>query len=150
MLIGAAVTDSSFIAPLLAVHAISFVVGVTWGYLVDMTGTTPRTPLGRFGPTIGQEQPQMEPEGDSPLDDLSREVPEGLGYKILHQGYVLWWGVTLLGLIFAVLLLVWAGQDSNFSLELAYNPLTLDGFITWVGLIGTTLSVILYLSLIHI
>ena len=146
MLIGAAVTDSSFIAPLLAVHAISFVVGVTWGYLVDMTGTTPRTPLGRFGPTIGQEQPQMEPEGDSPLDDLSREVPEGLGYKILQQGYVLWWGVTLLGLIFAVLLLVWSGQDADYSLELAYNPLTLDGFITWVGLIGTTLSVILYVA----
>ena len=146
VLIGAAVTDSSFIAPLLAVHAISFVVGVTWGYLVDMTGTTPRTPLGRFGPTIGQEQPQMEPEGESPLDDLSREVPEGLGYKILHQGYLLWWGVTLLGLIFAVLLLVWSGQDADYSLKLTYNPLTLDGFITWVGLFGTTLSVILYVA----
>ena len=147
VLIGAAVTDSSFIAPLLAVHAISFIVGVTWGYFVDMTGTTPRKPLGRFGPTFGgQEEPQIQPEGESPLDDLSREVPEGLGYNILHQGYVLWWGVTLLGLIFAVLLLVWSGQDADYSLELAYNPLTLDGFITWVGLIGTTLSVILYVA----
>ena len=89
VLIGAAVTDSSFIAPLLAVHAISFIVGVTWGYFVDMTGTTPRKPLGRFGPTIGQEKPKVEPDGESPLNDLSREVPEGLGYKILHQGYVL-------------------------------------------------------------
>ena len=146
VLIGAAVTDPSFIAPLLAVHAISFIVGVTWGYLVDMTGTTPRNPLGRFGPTIGQEQPQIEPEGESPLDDLSREVPEGLGYKILHQGYVLWWCVTLLGLIFAVLLLVWSGQDAEFNLELVYNPLTLDGFITWIGILGTTLSVILYVA----
>jgi len=146
VLIGAAVTDSSFIAPLLAVHAISFVVGVTWGYLVDMTGTTPRTPLGRFGPTIGEEQPQIEPEGESPLDDLSREVPEGLGYKILHQGYVLWWAVTLIGLVFAVLLLVWSGQDADFSLELAWNPLTLNGIITWIGLLGTTLSVILYIA----
>ena len=34
----------------------------------------------------------------------------------------------------------------NFSLELNYNPLTLHGFITWIGLIGTSLSVILYIS----
>jgi hypothetical protein len=146
VLIGAAVTDSSFITPLLAVHAISFVTGVTWGYFVDMTGTTPRKPLGRFGPTFGQDETQIEPEGASPLDDLSREVPEGLGYKILHQGYVLWWVVTLLGLIFAVLLLIWSGQDAEFNLDLAYNPLTLNGFITWIGLLGTTLSIVLYIA----
>jgi len=146
VLIGAAVTDSTFIAPLLAVHAISFIVGVTWGYFVDMTGTTPRKPLGRFGPIFSQEEPQIEPEGESPLDDLSREVPEGLGYNILHQGYVLWWIVTLLGLVFAILLLVWSGQDADYSLELAYNPLTLNGFITWIGLLGTTLSIILYIA----
>ncbi|MEE2747768.1 MAG: putative manganese transporter [Candidatus Thermoplasmatota archaeon] len=146
ILIGAAVTDSSFIAPLLAVHVLSFVVGVTWGYFVDLTGTTPRKPLGKFGPTIGEEKPETTPEGDSPLDDLSREVPEGIGYKILHQGYIFWWGITLVGLIFAILLLVWSGQDSDFSLELAYNPLTLNGFITWIGLLGTTLSVILYIA----
>ncbi|MEC8541833.1 MAG: putative manganese transporter, partial [Candidatus Thermoplasmatota archaeon] len=60
VLIGAAINDSNFVAPLIAVHAISFVAGVTWGYLVDMTGTTPRQPLGRFGPTIGQESPEPE------------------------------------------------------------------------------------------
>mgnify|MGYP000641555808 CR=1 FL=1 len=146
VLIGAAVTDSSFIAPLLAVHALSFFVGVTWGYLVDMTGTTPRNPLGKFGPTFGGDELETNVGGDSPLDDLSREVPEGIGYKILHQGYVLWWGITLVGLIFAILLLVWAGQDAEFSLELAYNPLTLNGFITWIGLLGTTLSIILYIA----
>ena len=146
VLIGAAVADSSFIAPMIAVHVISFVVGVTWGYIVDMTGTTPRNPLGRFGPTIGEEVVHESAEGTSPLDDLSREVPEGLGYKILHQGYVLWWAVTIVGFIFAILLLVWSGQDADYSLELAYNPLTLNGFITWVGLLGTTLSVILYIA----
>jgi len=131
---------------LLAVHALSFFVGVTWGYLVDMTGTTPRNPLGKFGPTFGGDELETNVGGDSPLDDLSREVPEGIGYKILHQGYVLWWGITLVGLIFAILLLVWAGQDAEFSLELAYNPLTLNGFITWIGLLGTTLSIILYIA----
>ena len=146
VLIGAAVADSSFIAPMIAVHVISFVVGVTWGYIVDMTGTTPRNPLGRFGPTIGEEVVHESAEGTSPLDDLSREVPEGLGYNILHQGYVLWWAVTIVGFIFAILLLVWSGQDADYSLELAYNPLTLNGFITWVGLLGTTLSVILYIA----
>lgn len=146
VLIGAAVADSSFIAPMIAVHVISFVVGVTWGYIVDMTGTTPRNPLGRFGPTIGEEVVHESAEGTSPLDDLSREVPEGLGYKILHQGYVLWWAVTIVGFIFAILLLIWSGQDADYSLELSYNPLTLNGFITWVGLFGTTLSVILYIA----
>ena len=146
VLIGAAVGDSSFIAPMIAVHVISFVVGVTWGYIVDMTGTTPLNPLSRFGPTIGEEVVHESVDGTSPLDDLSREVPEGLGYKILHQGYVLWWAVTIVGFIFAILLLVWSGQDAEYSLELAYNPLTLNGFITWVGLLGTTLSVILYIA----
>ena len=146
ILIGAAITDSSFVAPLIAVHAISFVTGVSWGYLVDMTGTTPHKPLGRFGPSIGQEPIEAEPGGESLLEDLPREEPGGLGYKILHQGYLVWWSVTLIGLIFAILLLVWSGQDPDYSLELSFDPTTMDGFITWIGLIGTSLSVILYIA----
>ena len=150
VLIGAAIADSSFVAPLIAVHIISFVVGVSWGYLVDMTGTTPRKPLGRFGPTIGEEEETLDSEtediGNSPLEDLPREVPDGLGYKILHQGYLIWWGVTIIGLIFAILLLVWSGQDPDYNLELTYDPSTMDGFITWIGLIGTTSSVVLYIA----
>ena len=146
VLIGAAITDSSFVAPLLAVHAISFVAGVSWGYLVDMTGTTPHQPLGRFGPTFGQAKPDEETVNESPLDDLSREEPGGLGYKILHQGYLIWWTVTLIGLVFAILLLGWSGQDPDYGLELSFNPTTMDGFITWIGLIGTSLSIILYFA----
>ena len=146
VLIGAAVTDSSFIAPLIAVHVISFIVGVTWGYLVDICGITPLKPLGRFGPTFVQDEPQNQPKLESPLDDLSREIPEGLGYSILHKGYVVWWAVTLIGLVFAILLLVWSGQDADYSLELEYNPLTMDGFITWIGLLGATLSIVLYIA----
>ena len=146
VLIGAAVTDSSFIAPLIAVHVISFIVGVTWGYLVDICGITPLKPLGRFGPTFVQDEPQNQPKVESPLDDLSREIPEGLGYSILHKGYVGWWAVTLIGLVFAILLLVWSGQDADYSLELEYNPLTMDGFITWIGLLGATLSIVLYIA----
>ena len=146
VLIGAAVTDSSFIAPLIAVHVISFIVGVTWGYLVDISGITPLKPLGRFGPTFVQDEPQNQPKLESPLDDLSREIPEGLGYSILHKGYVVWWAVTLIGLVFAILLLVWSGQDADYNLELEYNPLTMDGFITWIGLLGATLSIVLYIA----
>ncbi len=150
VLIGAAIADSSFVAPLIAVHIISFVVGVSWGYLVDMTGTTPHKPLGRFGPTIGEDEKPLDSEiediGNSPLEDLPREVPDGLGYKILHQGYLIWWGVTIIGLIFAILLLVWSGQDPDYNLELTYDPSTMDGFITWIGLIGTTSSVVLYIA----
>ena len=146
VLIGAAVADSSFIAPMIAVHVISFIVGVLWGYIVDMTGTTPSKPMGKFGPKVGEDL-VPEPDDDTTLlEDLPREVPEGIGYKILHQGYLFWWGITTIGFIFAILLLVWSGQDPEYELKLAYNPLTIDGFITWVGLLGTTLSVVLYVA----
>ncbi len=146
VLIGAAVADSRFIAPLIAVHIISFLVGLSWGYFVDFADITPRRPLGRFGPTIGQEPVTSDSTNDSPIDDLPREIPGGLGYKILHQGYLIWWLVTIVGLFFAIMLLVWSGQDADYSLELSYNPTTLDGFITWIGIIGTTFSVILYFA----
>lgn len=149
VLIGAAITDSSFIAPVIAVHVISFIVGITWGYLIDLTGTTPRTPFGRFGKSkVGSfEEEQIEEENiESTIASMPRETPDGIGYKILHQGYTVWWIVTLIGLVFAVLLLVWAGQDPDYELKLSLNPLTLDGFITWIGLLGTTFSVILYIA----
>ncbi len=146
VLIGAAVADSSFIAPMIAVHVISFIVGVLWGYIVDMTGTTPSKPMGKFGPKVGEDLVPETDDDTTLLEDLPREVPEGIGYKILHQGYLFWWGVTAIGFIFAILLLVWSGQDPDYELKLAYNPLTIDGFITWVGLLGTSLSVVLYFA----
>jgi len=152
VLIGAAVTDPSFIAPVIAVHLISFVVGISWGYLVDGMKITPSNPLGKFSPNYNDNSPsrtvlQETNENMSEVfDDLGREEKTGWGYFLLHQGYTVWWIVTSLGLIFAILLLVWSAQDADFTLEINYNPLTLDGFITWVGLIGTSLSVILYIS----
>ena len=152
VLIGAAVTDSSFIAPVIAVHLISFIVGVFWGYLVDGLKITPRNPLGKFGPTFKDDNPpensveSEDLEAHEIIDDLGREEAGGWRYFLLHQGYTVWWMVTAIGLIFAVLLLVWNAQDSEFNLEIDYNPLTLHGFITWIGLLGTSLSVILYIS----
>ncbi len=152
VLIGAAITDSSFIAPVIAVHVISFVVGITWGYIVDGMNITPKQPLGKLGPKF---EDSSTPENTGPLDleesnevfeDLGREDEGGLGYFILHQGYTLWWLVTALGLVFAILLLVWSAQDPEYSLEIEYNPLTLNGFITWIGLLGTSLSVILFIA----
>ena len=151
VLIGAAVTDSSFIAPVIAVHLISLVIGICWGYLVDGMEITPSKPLGKFGPTF--ENNSLKPLSESKnedakevFDDLGREDESGWGYFLLHQGYTVWWIVTALGLIFAVLLLLWSAQDADFTLEIDYNPLTLHGFITWIGLIGTSLSIILYIS----
>ena len=152
VLIGAAVTDSSFIAPVIAVHLISFIVGVFWGYLVDGLKITPRNPLGKFGPTFKDDNPPEntvksdEVESHEIIDDLGREEAGGWRYFLLHQGYTVWWMVTAIGLIFAVLLLVWSAQDAEFNLEIDYNPLTLHGFITWIGLLGTSLSVILYIT----
>jgi len=151
VLIGAAVTDSSFIAPVIAVHLISLVIGICWGYLVDGMEITPSKPLGKFGPTF--ENNSLKPLSESKnedakevFEDLGREDESGWGYFLLHQGYTVWWIVTALGLIFAVLLLLWSAQDADFTLEIDYNPLTLHGFITWIGLIGTSLSIILYIS----
>ena len=151
VLIGAALTDSSFIAPVVAVHVISFSVGIFWGYLIDFQSVTPQQPLGKYGPTFEDTMPLQDEVEEPPedrqavFDDLGREEEGGLGYFLLHRGYTLWWMVTAIGLIFAVLLLVWNAQE-GYELALSYNPLTLDGFITWVGLLGTSLSVVLYIS----
>ena len=160
VLIGAVFQNPKFLTPVLIVHATSFVVGVAWGYGADAIGVTPSRPLGRFGPTFGSkellgEEATKQLEGDthfdvqsedSVLDDLPREVPEGLGYQIIHQGYRVWWAVTAVGLVLAIMLLFWYAQDAEYAPELAWNPMTRDGLITWVGLIGTSLSIILYLS----
>ena len=152
VLIGAAVTDSSFIAPVIAVHVISFVIGILWGYLVDSFKITPLNPLGKFGPTFkdhNESTISLDSKNENVrevFDDLGREDESGWGYFLLHQGYTVWWIVTALGLVFAVLLLVWSAQDADFALGVDYNPLTLYGFITWIGLIGTSLSIILYIS----
>ena len=152
VLIGAAVTDSSFIAPVVAVHIISFLVGVTWGYLIDGARVTPQNPLGVFGSNFeGSKNSEIlviEEIKDSQIvfDDLGRENEDGFGYFLLHQGYAIWWLVTSIGLVFAIMLILWSSQDPEYELVLEYNPMKLDGFITWIGLIGTTLSVILYIS----
>ena len=153
VLIGAAVTDPSFIAPVIAVHIISFVIGISWGYLVDGLKITPSNPLGKLSSNYNDNSPSRTiiKNGNNEnmrevFDDLGREEKTGWGYFLLHQGYTIWWIVTSLGLIFAILLLVWSAQDADFALEISYNPLTLDGFITWIGLIGTSLSIILYIS----
>ena len=153
VLIGAAVTDPSFIAPVIAVHIISLVIGISWGYLVDGLKITPSNPLGKLSSNYNDNSPSRTiiQNGNNEnmrevFDDLGREEKTGWGYFLLHQGYTVWWIVTSLGLIFAILLLVWSAQDADFALEISYNPLTLDGFITWIGLIGTSLSIILYIS----
>ncbi len=152
VLIGAAITDSSFVAPAVAVHIISFLTGITWGYLVDGLGITPQHPLGGFflASELTEDSgiSKLEDSEDAQMvfDDLGREKESDPGYFLLHQGYTLWWVVTSIGLVIAVMLLVWSSQDPDFNLSLDYDPFSLDGFITWIGLIGTTLSIILYLS----
>ena len=152
VLIGAVFQDSSFLTPVIVVHLTSFLVGVLWGYVVDKLEVTPSAPLGRFGPKFGTDEPlgeeaakAMEGE-DSLIEDLPREIPEGWGYRVLHQGYRVWWAITAVGLCLAILLLIWYAQDPEYSPELVWDPTTRDGIVTWVGLIGTSLSIILYIS----
>ena len=152
VLIGAVFQDSSFLTPVIVVHATSFVVGVFWGYLVDKLEVTPTAPVGRYGPKFGTDEPLGEEvakameSDDSLIEDLPRELPEGWGYRVLHQGYRVWWAITAVGLCLAILLLIWYAQDPEYSPELVWDPTTRDGIVTWVGLIGTSLSIILYIS----
>ena len=152
VLIGAVFQDSSYLTPVIVVHTTSFVVGVLWGYGVDLIEITPTTPLGSFGPKFGTDEPLGEEvaktmEGkDSLIENLPREVPEGWGYRVLHQGYRIWWLVTAVGLCLAILLLGWYAQDPEYSPELVWDPTTRDGIVTWVGFIGSSLSIILYVS----
>ncbi len=132
VLIGAVFLNPEFLTPVLIVHATSFIVGVAWGYGADAIGVTPSRPLGRFGPTFGSkellgEEAANQLEGDtgfdvqsedSVLEDLPREVPEGLGYQIIHQGYRVWWAVTAVGLVLAIMLLFWYAQDAEYAPEL--------------------------------
>ena len=80
VLIGVAITDSSFIAPVIAVHLISLIVGISWGYLVDVMKITPRNPLGilsrNFKDNISSKIPIDNNQG-------SREVLEDLGRDCL-------------------------------------------------------------------
>ena len=82
VLIGAVFQDSSYLTPVIVVHATSFVVGVLWGYGVDSIEVTPTTPLGRLGPKFGTDEPLGEEvtkamEGkDSLIENLPREIPE--------------------------------------------------------------------------
>ncbi len=152
VLIGAIFQDSAFLTPVILVHTISFVVGVIWGYGVDALAITPAAPLGKFGPKFGSNNPlgeeaAREMEGkDSLIEDLPRESPDGWGYRILHQGHRIWWVVTGVGLCLAIFLLFWYAQDPEYNPELSWDLTTRDGIITWVGFIGTSLSIILYIS----
>ncbi len=151
VLIGAAISDSAMVRPVLLVHVISLLVGVVWGYLVDSVGITPRHPFGG-GSTFGEEAVEQAPEevestpASEVFEDLGREEPDGLAYKIVHHGYTIWWAVTTVGLVLAVLLLVWYAQDPDYAPELSWDIFTRDGLVTWIGFLGTSLSVGLYLA----
>ena len=152
VLIGAVFQNSAFLTPVIAVHATSFIVAVVWGYGVDSLEVTPSSPVGRFGPKFGSSEPlgedaarEMEGKG-SVIEDMPREVPDGLGYRIIHQGYRVWWAITAVGFCLALLLLIWYSQDPEYAPELVWDPTTRDGLVTWVGFIGTSLSIILYVS----
>lgn len=152
VLIGGAIANPDLIGPILLVHLISFVVGVIWGIGIDFIRITPSSPLGRFGPEIDEEiSENISDEEYDVREELPREEPDGFSYRIVHQGYLIWWAVTLVGLVFAILLLYWGAIDGGPSLDLDdgglnLDPSTMGGFISWVGLLGTLLSVTIFLG----
>ena len=151
VLIGGAIANPSLIGPVVMVHVISLVVGIIWGLGVDAVGITPSSPLGRFGSQpLESSVPETDNIEDFDIrDDLPREEQEGFAYKVVHQGYLAWWAITGIGLIFAILLLIWGstGGGPEVDLEdgsLNLDPFTLGGFVSWIGLLGTGLSIAIF------
>ena len=151
VLIGGAIANPSLIGPVVLVHVISLVVGIIWGLGVDAVGITPSSPLGRFGSQpLESSVPETDNIEDFDIrDDLPREEQEGFAYKVVHQGYLAWWAITGIGLIFAILLLIWGstGGGPEVDLEdgsLNLDPFTLGGFVSWIGLLGTGLSIAIF------
>ena len=149
VLIGAVFQDVSFLAPVIVVHLTSLTVAVIWGFAVDRLAVTPSSPLGIMWSK--SKQSDFKDRSDLVKDmeiiqDMPREVPDGFGYRVLHQGYRVWWIVTIVGFCLAILLLIWYAQDPDYSPDLVWNLTTRDGIITWVGFTGTLLSIVLYIS----
>jgi len=130
------------------VHLVAFVTAVLWGMLIDKLQITHDQPLGRFSKNFHQLNTQAKKEIDpvSFIDSIEgEERNQSLGYKITHQGYVLWWWICLVGLILGVTLLVKA-SDPNYALELTFDPDHKDAIFNYVGLFGTLLSIILFIA----
>ena len=150
VLFGATIQDPSLLEPVLAVHLISFAAGVLWGYGADYLEITPSRPLGRLSFQSANEtketKNQVEPinDGHDIISSFPREEPGSLSYRIVHSGYRIWWAVTSIGLVLGIMLIFWFAEDPNYSPEIAWDITTRDGLLTWVGIIGTSLSVILY------
>ncbi len=150
VLFGATIQDPSLLEPVLAVHLISFAAGVLWGYGADYLEITPSRPLGRLSSRSANEtketENQVEPinDGHDIISSFPREEPGSLSYRIVHSGYRIWWAVTSIGLVLGIMLIFWFAEDPNYSPEIAWDITTRDGLLTWVGIIGTSLSVILY------
>ena len=152
VLLGATIQDPRLLEPVILVHLISFLAGVLWGYGADYLEITPSRPLGRLGfwstnqaPENNIEKVSSDESGDI-ISNFPREEPGSLSYRIVHSGYRVWWAVTSVGLILGILLIFWFAEDPNYSPEIAWDISTRDGLLTWIGIIGTTLSIILYLA----
>lgn len=132
----------------LIVHMVAFVSAILWGMLIDKLKITHDQPFGIFSKNfkIKEGLPQEEIDPDVFIKNIKgEEKSESLGYKITHQGYVLWWWVCLVGLVLGITLLVKAA-DPNYALELTLDPAHKDAIFNYVGLFGTFLSVVLFIA----
>ena len=116
-----------------------------------MLSITPENPIGSRSSSrspehsVHQLNDQFEEfEHGDIISELAREEPGTLSYKIVHNGYKVWWLVTISGLILGVLLIFWLAQDPDYNPELSADISTRDGILTVIGVTGTLLSLVLY------
>ena len=114
---------------------------------------TPSSPLGKFGPKFGSDEPLGE--------EAARDGRKGFGNRGYAQRGAGRFGLQnhspgLQSLVdshssWAVSSNLTANlvciTDPDYApFESVWNPTTRDGLVTWVGFIGTSLSIILYVS----
>lgn len=160
--------DASFVviskAPsrALIIHIVSFVLGVITGYVVDALGIGRGLIEAEAGAPSAAED-EAEDAGPAPIrgeategrvPHISHEAgdavhealhppgearPEDLGYKLVHQGYLFYWVVVVLGFIAGVVLLTQRSIDD-------WLPIRLEAAI---GIAGTVVSILLMVASRH-
>lgn len=141
--------DSSFViisrmpAQALYIHAISFVVGVVSGYVVDyfnldiLRKQIPVERLAVLQPVCDcPVKPELTSEHGHIISKSRINWDEtSLGHKLTHHGYMVWWAITSIGFILGVTLLTQRSMND----VLGFN---IDMFI---GVIGTAFSLVIWI-----
>jgi len=114
------------------VSVISLLVAIGSGYFVDYLRIFTDAQVDETSLACAHAGCGCGPE-DQVDDRLNAELaPDSLGYRILHHGYMVYWGFLVIGVVLGVALLFQVNPDDWFPY-----------LGTGIGIIGTVISVLL-------